>query len=146
LKKRILNWKLHTQKSFFNEINIPLFFNKFSYSIVMRKLTRSIPLQIRGRNTQSTYDPETNNQRLKNWTSRLSNLAASQTSKVYLSQLGALVNYYNRAAIDNTKVKSLIFRILIGMTGKTELPLMDLLKKCKTTTLSKPLRSMILIK
>ena len=75
----------------------------------MRKFIRSIPLQVTARNTQTAYDPETNNQRLKNWTSRLSNLAASQTSKVYLSQLGALVNYYNRAATDNTKVKLLIF-------------------------------------
>jgi len=112
----------------------------------MRKLTRSIPFQVTARNTQPTYDPETNNQRLKNWTSRLSNLAASQTSKVYLSQLGALVNYYNRAAIDSTKVKHLIFRILIGMTGKIESPLMDLLKKFKTTTFSKAHNNMILIR
>ena len=70
----------------------------------MRKLVRSIPLQVTGRNTQPTYDPETNSQRLKGWTSRLNNLAASQTSKVYLSQLGALVNYYNRSSNDNTKV------------------------------------------
>ena len=112
----------------------------------MRKLIRSIPLQVRARNTQASYDPEVNNQRLKNWTSRLSNLAASQTSKVYLSQLGALVNYYNRAAIDNTKVKNFIFRILIGMTGEIESLPMDLLKKCKTITLNKPLKNMILIK
>jgi len=112
----------------------------------MRKLIRSLPLQVRGRNTQATYDPETNNQRLKNWTSRLSNLAASQTSKVYLSQLGALVNYYNRAATDNTKVKPFIFRISIGMTGEIESLLMDLLKKFKTTTSSKVHKNMILIK
>lgn len=70
----------------------------------MRKLVRTVPLRTMGRSTQPTYNPEANDQRLKSWSSRLNNLASSQTSKVYLGQLGALINYYNRAAVDSSKV------------------------------------------
>lgn len=70
----------------------------------MRKFIRSTPFKTLGRNTQPAYNPEANDQRLKNWSSRLNSLSTTQVSKVYLGQLGALVNYYNRAAVDSTKV------------------------------------------
>lgn len=70
----------------------------------MRKFVRSVPLRAMGRSAQPAYNPEANDQRLKNWSTRLNALATSQASKVYLGQLGALVNYYNRAATDTTKV------------------------------------------
>lgn len=72
----------------------------------MRKLVRSVPLQVKARSTQAVYDPEANNQRLKNWLGRLNNLASSGATKVYLSQLGVLVNYYNRVTLDNTQVSN----------------------------------------
>lgn len=95
----------------------------------MRKLLRTVPMQVKARSTQATYDPEANNQRLKNWLGRLNNLASSGATKVYLSQLGVLVNYYNRVTLDNTQVFQKIFRKLIGMIGATELPPMALLKE-----------------
>ena len=72
----------------------------------MRRFLRSAPRQIMGRNTQPAYNPEANDQKLRNWTSRLNNLASSGASKMYLAQLGALVNYYNRGAVDSTQVIS----------------------------------------
>ena len=73
----------------------------------MRKFIRSTTFKTIGRNTQVAYNPEANDQKLRSWTSRLNSLATSQASKVYLGQLGALVNYYNRAAVDTTKVSYL---------------------------------------
>jgi hypothetical protein len=83
---------------------------------IMRKFVRSAPFKSLGRSTQPAYNPEANDQRLKNWTGRLNNLATSQSSKVYLGQLGALVNYYNRVAVDSTKVT---FPLLSPSTGTT---------------------------
>lgn len=71
----------------------------------MRRFIRSVPFQFVGRNSQPAYNPEANDQKLKNWSNRLNNLASSQSSKLYLSQLGALVNYYNRLTHDISKVK-----------------------------------------
>lgn len=70
----------------------------------MRKLVRTAPLRVMGRNTQPSYNPEANDQKLRSWSSRLNGLATSQASKVYLGQLGALISYYNRATVDVTKV------------------------------------------
>lgn len=70
----------------------------------MRRFVRSVPRQIVGRNAQPAYNPEANDQKLRNWTSRLNNLASSGASKIYLAQLGALVNYFNRGAVDSTQV------------------------------------------
>lgn len=70
----------------------------------MRSLVRRVPFQVMGRSTQPAYNPEVNDQKLKNWSNRLNNLASSQSSKLYLSQLGALVNYYNRLTHDISKV------------------------------------------
>ena len=72
--------------------------------IQMRRLVRSSPMQKMGRNSMPAFDPEASNQKLKNWTNRLSNLASTGESKMYLTQLGALVNYYNRGAVDTTQV------------------------------------------
>ena len=73
----------------------------------MRRFIRTIPKQVVARNSQPAYNPEVNDQKLRNWTSRLNNLASSGASKMYLVQLGALVNYYNRGAVDSTQVFSL---------------------------------------
>ena len=70
----------------------------------MRRFIRSATPRVLGRNTQPAFDPEASNQKLKNWTNRLSNLASTGESKMYLTQLGALMNYYNRGAVDNTQV------------------------------------------
>ena len=70
----------------------------------MRRFIRTVPRQIVGRNSQPAYNPEANDQKLRNWTSRLNNLASSGPSKMYLAQLGALVNYYNRGSTDTTQV------------------------------------------
>jgi hypothetical protein len=71
----------------------------------MRRLVRTAPFQIVGRSNQPTYNPEANDQKLKSWSNRLNNLATSQSSKLYLGQLGALLNYYNRLTHDLSKVK-----------------------------------------
>ena len=83
----------------------------------MRRFIRSAPMQLKGRNTQPAYNPEANDQKLRNWTSRLNNLASSGASKMYLAQLGALVNYYNRGAVDSTQVIDEKFRKSTGMIG-----------------------------
>ena len=87
---------------------------------MMRRFVRSVPVKAMGRNTQPAYNPEANDQKLKNWSSKLNNLATSTASKMYLGQLGALVNYYNRAAMDTTKVFINLRSQLTGMTGTLE--------------------------
>lgn len=83
----------------------------------MRRFVRSVPFKVMGRNTQSAYNPEASDQKLKAWSNKLSNLATSQSSKLYLSQLGALVNYYNRITVDTTKVFFYLLSQLTGMSG-----------------------------
>ena len=70
----------------------------------MRRFIRRVPTQLIARNAVPAYNPEANEQKLRNWTSRLNNLASTQSSKMYLAQLGALLNYYNRGAVDSTQV------------------------------------------
>lgn len=70
----------------------------------MRSLIRSSPRVIVARNTQPAYNPEVNDQKLRNWTSRLGALATSPSSRMYLAQLGALTGYLNRGSVDNTEV------------------------------------------
>lgn len=84
----------------------------------MRRFVRSVPFKVMGRNTQPAYNPEANDQKLKNWSNKLSNLATSTSSKLYLSQFGALVNYYNRLAADTTKVFFHLLSQLTGMNGE----------------------------
>ena len=69
----------------------------------MRRFVRTTPFKIVGRNSNLAYNPEANNEKLKNWSSRLNGLATSASAKVYLGQLSALISYYNRAATDLTK-------------------------------------------
>lgn len=73
----------------------------------MRRLVRTTPFQVVGRATQPAYNPEANDQKLKSWSNRLNNLATSQSSKLYLGQLGALLNYYNRLTHELSKVEGL---------------------------------------
>ena len=56
------------------------------------------------RNTVSEYRPEKNDEKLRNWSSRLSNLSTGPASRGYLSQLQALLSYYNKQINDTTKV------------------------------------------
>ena len=58
------------------------------------------------RNTVSEFRPEKNDEKLRNWTSRLSNLSTQPSSRAYLSQLQALLTYYNKHIHDTTKVHS----------------------------------------
>lgn len=44
---------------------------------------------------------------MRNWTSRLSNLSSQPASRGYLSQLQALLTYYNKQIADTTKVNSI---------------------------------------
>ena len=83
----------------------------------MRRFVRSVPRQVVGRNTQPAYNPEANDQKLRNWTSRLGGLANSGASKMYLAQLGAVVNYLNRGAVDSTQVGMPARRTSTGTTG-----------------------------
>lgn len=70
----------------------------------MRKFVRSVPFKIVGRNTPQVFDQQASDQKSKGWTNRLGELASSQSSKLYLGQLGALLNYYNRLTTDVAKV------------------------------------------
>jgi len=83
----------------------------------MRRLVRRTPFQVAGRNSQPAYNPEANDQRLKNWSNRLNNIGTSQSSKLYLGQLGALLNYYNRLTHDVSKVCTALSRISTGVIG-----------------------------
>jgi len=56
------------------------------------------------RNSALEYRPEKNDEKLRNWTSRLSNLSTGPASRGYLSQLQALLTYYNKQIADTTKV------------------------------------------
>jgi len=56
------------------------------------------------RNSAAEYRPEKNDEKLRNWTSRLSNLSSQPASRGYLSQLQALLTYYNKQIADTTKV------------------------------------------
>lgn len=71
----------------------------------MNRLIRTTPFKIIGRSTQMTYNPEANDARLRSWSQRLNALASSGPSKVYLAQLGALLNLYTRQIEDITKVQ-----------------------------------------
>ncbi len=57
------------------------------------------------RNSVPEFRPEKNDEKLRNWTSRLSNLSTQPASRAYLSQLQALLTYYNKQIHDTTKVR-----------------------------------------
>ena len=107
----------------------------------MRRFVRSVPLQVAGRNSQPAYNPEANEQKLKNWSSRLNNLASSGASKMYMSQLGALMNYYNRGATGSTQVLLNKLSKSTGMTGSLASSPKDLLIKCRQITKNPTSRS-----
>ncbi len=70
----------------------------------MRRFIKSQSITQSARNTISEYRPEKNDEKLRNWTSRLSNLSTQPASRGYLSQLQALLTYYNKQIHDTTKV------------------------------------------
>jgi len=70
----------------------------------MRKLVRSCCFVSANRNAIPEYRPEANEQKLKNWWTRLNTLSSRPASKVYLAQLSNLLAYYNRTVTDTTKV------------------------------------------
>lgn len=70
----------------------------------MRKLLRSAPLLPKTRAAAPEYRPEVQEQKFKNWWSRLNSLSNKPTSKVYLAQLSNLFSYYNRQVSDSTQV------------------------------------------
>ncbi len=54
------------------------------------------------------YKPEQNDQKFRNWNARLNTIASKPVTKVYLSQLGALMNYYNKQISDTSSVTYLL--------------------------------------
>lgn len=70
----------------------------------MKHLLRTTPFKVATRTSLPAYNPEANDQKTREWTSRLNSLASSGPSKSYLSQLGALLNYYNKVVSDTRKV------------------------------------------
>jgi hypothetical protein len=84
----------------------------------MRKLLRLTPFTQMARSSVPEYRPEINDQKYKNWWSRLNNLSSRPASKVYLAQLSNLFAYFNRQVIDTTKVKLLKLSLLTSLVGK----------------------------
>ena len=82
------------------------------------------------------YRPEVADQQLRGWSARLSTLASSPASRMYLAQLSALMNYYNKQTSDSTKVSlGVICRKSTGATGVLRsLPRVLLIKSGPTTT------------
>ena len=70
----------------------------------MRKLLRTAPFSQVARSAVPEYRPEVNDQKFKNWWSRLNNLSSRPASKVYLAQLSNLFAYFNRQVTDTTRV------------------------------------------
>ena len=84
----------------------------------MRKLLRSTPFTQMVRSSVPEYRPEINDQKYKNWWSRLNNLSSRPASKVYLAQLSNLYAYFNRQVTDTTKVNLLKLSLLTSLVGK----------------------------
>ena len=72
----------------------------------MRQILRTTPFKISARSSVPAYNPEANDLKTREWVNRLNGLASSGPSKVYLGQLGALINYFNKHVEDNQKVTS----------------------------------------
>lgn len=71
----------------------------------MRRFTRTPAIsQQFARNSVPEYRPQKNDQKYRNWSSRINNLSTLPASRGYLSQLQALLSYYNRQVADTTKV------------------------------------------
>lgn len=84
----------------------------------MRKFIKNQSFQsLFSRNSASEYRPEKNDEKLRNWTSRLNSLSTLPTSRAYLSQFQALLAYYNRNVSDTTKVWLSIDHILVNPMG-----------------------------
>lgn len=62
---------------------------------MLRKFIRT-PIRSTLRAAVPEYRPDIHDQKLRNWTNRLNVLATSPASKMYVSQLAALMNYYNK--------------------------------------------------
>lgn len=86
----------------------------------MRRFIKNQSLtQHLARNSVPEYRPEKNDEKLRNWTSRLSSLSTGPASRGYLSQLQALLTYYNKQIADTTRVR---LEIMSGnRLGKLEL-------------------------
>ena len=84
----------------------------------MRKLLRTTPFTQVARSAVPEYRPEVNDQKFKNWWSRLNNLSSRPASKVYLAQLSNLFAYFNRQVTDTTKVNLFTLSLLTSLLGK----------------------------
>ena len=84
----------------------------------MRKLLRTTPFTQVARSAVPEYRPEVNDQKFKNWWSRLNNLSSRPASKVYLAQLSNLFAYFNRQVTDTTKVKTVKLSLSTFPHGK----------------------------
>ena len=89
----------------------------------MRKLLRSTPFLQTARNSVPEYRPESNEQKFKDWWSRLNSLSNKPASKVYLAQLSNLFAYYNRQVSDSTSVEmDLCRRLTLILGGERSFP------------------------
>lgn len=86
----------------------------------MRRFIRTPAIsQQFARNSIPEYRPEKNDEKLRNWTSRISNLSTLPASRSYLSQLQALLTYYNKQIADTTRVT--YYLISVNRMGQLEL-------------------------
>ena len=109
----------------------------------MRKLLRPAPFSQVARSAVPEYRPEVNDQKFKNWWSRLNNLSSRPASKVYLAQLSNLFAYFNRQVTDTTKVKQITNSQLTSPHGIQRLLLRDLSMQYKKITRNRPLKNTI---
>ncbi len=107
----------------------------------MRKLLRSTPFSQVARSAVPEYRPEANDQKFKNWWSRLNSLSSRPASKVYLAQLSNLFAYFNRQVTDTTKVPCLPLSPSTSPPGRARSSPRDWLMQFKRTMSSSPLRS-----
>ena len=70
----------------------------------MRQILRTTPFKIKARTSLPAYNPEANDQKTREWVTRLNGLSSAGPSKVYLGQLGALINYFNKHVESKEKV------------------------------------------
>ena len=111
-------------------------------NITMRKLLRASPFTQMARSAVPDFRPEANDQKFKNWWSRLNSLSSRPASKVYLAQLSNLFSYFNRQVTDTTKVAIIKLSLSTFPHGKAKSLLKGLSMPFKKTMSSKFLKNM----
>ena len=109
----------------------------------MRKLLRTARFSQVTRSSVPEYRPEVNDQKFKNWWSRLNNLSSRPASKVYLAQLSNLFAYFNRQVTDTTKVIQIKSSLSTLPHGRARSSPRDLWMQFKKTTNNRPPKNTI---